>query len=75
MLLVAQSVKNPSASTGDTGDTGSVPGSRRSLDRVNGNPFQYSCWENNMDRGAWQANGHRVSESNSTEQACMSIFM
>ena len=46
-------VKNLPANVGDTGDTGLVPGSRRSPREGNGNPLQYSCWENPMDRGAW----------------------
>ena len=36
-------------------DLGSIPGSRRSPGEGNGNPLQYSCLENSMDRGAWQA--------------------
>ena len=47
-------VKNPSA---NAGDKGSIPGSRRSLGEGNGNPLQYSCLENPMDRGAWRAKG------------------
>ena len=46
-------VKNPPASAGDEGGIGSVPGSGRSSGEGNGNPFQYSCLENPMDRGAW----------------------
>ena len=38
-------VKNPPANAGDTGDTGSIPGSGRSPGEANGNRFQYSCWE------------------------------
>ena len=38
----------------NAGDTSSVPGSRRSPGEGNGNPFQYSCLANSMDRGAWQ---------------------
>ena len=52
MVLV---VKNPSAKTGNARDTGSVPGSGRSPGGGHGNPLQYSCLENPMDRGAWQA--------------------
>ena len=48
-------VKNPAASAGDVGDMGSIPGSGRSPGIRNGNPLQYSCLENPMDRGAWQA--------------------
>ena len=40
----------------DTGDTGSIPRSGRSPGVGNGNPVQYSCLGNPMDRGAWQAN-------------------
>ena len=47
--------KNPPAKAGDTGDVGSVPGSGRSHGGGNGNPLQYSCLENSMDRGAWWA--------------------
>ena len=39
----------------DAGNTGLMPGSGRSPAGGNGNPLQYSCWENPMDRGAWQA--------------------
>ena len=45
-------VKNLPASVGDVG---SIPGLGRSLGEGNGNPLQYSCLENPMDRGAWQA--------------------
>ena len=42
------------------GNLGLIPGSRRSPGEGNGNPFQYSCLENSMDRGAWQATVQRV---------------
>ena len=42
------------------GDTGSIPRSGRSAGEGNGNPLQYSCLENPMDRGAWQATVHGV---------------
>ena len=48
-------VKNPPASAGDAGDTGSIPGSGRSPGGGNGNPLQDSCLRNPMDRGAWWA--------------------
>ena len=44
-------------------DTVSIPGSGRSPGGGHGNPFQYSCLENPMDRGAWQAMVHRVAKS------------
>ena len=45
------------------GNLGSVPGSGRSPEEGNGNPLQYSCLENSMDRGAWQATVHGVAKS------------
>ena len=50
-------VKNPPANAGDAGP---IPGLRRSPGEGNGNPFQYSCLENPMDRGGWQATVHGV---------------
>ena len=43
-----------------TGDPGSIPGLGRSLVEGNSNPLQYSCLENSMDRGAWQATVHGI---------------
>ena len=48
-------VKNPPANAGDTRDSNSIPGLERSPGGVRGNPSQYSCLENTMDRGVWQA--------------------
>ena len=48
-------VKNPPPNAGDIRDAGSIPGSGRNLGGGHGNPLQYSCLENPMDRGAWQA--------------------
>ena len=56
-------VKMLPANSGATGDAGWIPGSGRSPGGENGNPFQYSCWDNPMDRGAWQAIIHRVAKS------------
>ena len=55
-------VKNLPANAGDPGDVGSIPGSARFLGGGNGNPFQYSCLGNPMDRGAWRATVHDVSQ-------------
>ena len=55
--------KNLSCKAGDRGDAGSVPGLGRSLGGEQGNPLQYSCLGNPMDRGAWQATVHWVSKS------------
>ena len=46
----------------NAGDSGLIPGSERSPGEGNGNPLQYSCLENPMDRGAWRATVHGVSE-------------
>jgi len=48
-------VKNVPASAGDKRDSSSVPELGRFHGEENGNPLQYSCLENSMDRGAWQA--------------------
>ena len=48
------------------GDTGSIPGLGRSPGKGNGNPFQYSCLGNPMDRAAWQATDLGSQESDST---------
>ena len=47
----------------NAGDPGSIPGVGRYPGERNGNPFHYSCLENPMDRGAWQATVHRVAQS------------
>ena len=62
-------VKNPPANTGDKRDTVLIPGSGRFPGVGNGNPFQYSCLENSMDRGALQAAVHGVTKSWTCEHA------
>ena len=49
----------------NVGDAGSIPGLGRSPEERNGNPFQYSCLENSMDRGDYSPWGHK--ESNKTQ--------
>ena len=56
-------VTNPPVNAGDIRDTGSISGIGRSLGGGHGNPFQYSCMENPMDRRAWRATVHRVAKS------------
>ena len=56
-------VNHPPANAGDIRDTGSIPESGRSPGEENGNPFQYSCLGNPMDRGSWQAIVQRVTKS------------
>ena len=63
---VALVVKNPPANSGDIRDVKDenlTPGSGRSPGRGHGNPVQYSCLENPMDRGAWRAVVHKVAQS------------
>ena len=55
--------KNLPANAEDMRDVGSIPGSGRSSGGGHGNPLQYSCPENPMDRGAWWAIVHRVTKS------------
>ena len=55
--------KESACNVGDTGDVGSVLGLGRSPRGGHGNPLQYSCLENPMDRGAWWATVHRVTKS------------
>ena len=55
-------VKNPPAKAGDVRDSGSIPG-QEDPRGGSGNPLQYSCLENPMDRGTWQATVHRVAKT------------
>ena len=55
--------KEPTFSAGDAEDTDSIPGSGRSSGGGNGNPLQYSCLKNHMDRGTLQATVQRVPKS------------
>ena len=57
---VVLAVKNPPANAGDARDAGLIPGSGRSPGEGHGNPLQYSCLENPMDRGAWKVTVHGV---------------
>ena len=58
-------VKNPPA---NTGDAGSIPGSGRSPEGGHGNPLQYSCLENSMDREAWRATVYGVTKDSDTTE-------
>ena len=60
---VALVVKNPTASVGDVRDAAWIPVLGRFPGRGHGSPLQYSCLDNLMDGGIWQAIVHRVSES------------
>ena len=56
-------VKNPPVNAGNLGEACLIPGSGRSPGGGNGNPLQYLCLENPMDRGAWWATVQEVTES------------
>ena len=60
-------VKNLPANAGNARDTDSIPGLVRSPGEGNGNPLQYSCLENPMDRGAWRTTIYGVTELDTTE--------
>ena len=60
-------IKNPLASAGDIRDSDSIPGSGRSPGEGHGNPLQYPCLENPMDRGAQRASLQRVAELDITD--------
>ena len=60
---VALVIKNPPANAGDIRDTGLISGLGRSPREGNGNPLQYSCLENSMDRGDWEATVYGVTKS------------
>ena len=59
---MALAVKNLPANAGDIRDVSLIPGVGGPPGVGNGNPLQYSCLENPMDRGAWQATVHRVAK-------------
>ena len=63
IYILSQVVKNPPANVGDIRAVGSIPGSGRSPGEDHGNPLQYSCLENSMDRGAWWPTVHGVAKS------------
>ena len=60
-------VQNPLANERGIKDMGSIPESGRSPGGGHGNPLQYSCLENSMDRGVWQATVHMTANSHMTE--------
>ena len=60
--------KESICNAGGTGNSGSIPGSGRSPGGGNGNPLQYFCLENPVNRGAWWATVHEVTELDTTER-------
>ena len=67
-------VKNPPANAGDIRDASSIPGLGRSLGVRNGNPLQYSCLKNSVDRGTWWAVVHGVAKSGTQLSTHTHIF-
>ena len=63
------------ASACNEGDPGSIPGLGRSLGEGNGNPLQYSCLENPMDRAAWWATVHGVAKSQTQLSSHFTSYM
>ena len=63
-------VKNLPANEEDVKDAGLISGSRRSPGGEHGNPLQYSCLESPMDRGAWGATVHRVTQNQTQLKLC-----
>ena len=70
-------VKNRSANAGDVRDVGLIPWLGRSPGGGHGNPLQYSCQKNPMDRGAWRATVHWIAKSQTNEvkvaQSCLTL--
>ena len=67
-FLIAQSIKNLPVDACNAGDLGLIPGLGRSLGEGNGNPLQYSCLENSIDREAWRATVHGVAKELDTTE-------
>ena len=67
-FLASSDGKESSCNVGDVRDLDSIPGSGGSSGEGNGHPFQYSCLEDPVNRGAWWATVHGVAESDTTEE-------
>ena len=70
--LISQMVKKSAC---NVGDLGSIPGSGRFPGECNGNQLQYSCLENSIDRGTWQATVHVVRKSQTWQRLHFHFFM
>ena len=68
-------VKKPPTKAGDVRDVGLIAGLGRSPGGGNGNPLQYSCQENPIDRGAWQCRVHGVIKSQTQLSMCMHVAL
>ena len=67
--------KGSACNAGDMGDGGLIPGSGRSTEGENGNPLQYSCLKNPMDREAWQTTIHKITKELDTTQRVNNIYL
>ena len=74
-FLGGAEVKNPPANAGGARDVGLIPGLGRFPGRGHGSLLQYTCLENPMDRGAWQATVHGVAELDTTDYALLLLMM
>ena len=72
---MAPVVKNLSANAGDLRDMGSISGSGRSPGEGHGNPLQYSCLENPLDRGAWHGQSMGSHRLDTTEQLTLYVAL
>ena len=72
---MALAVKNQPANSGDITYVDLIRGWGRSLKKGNGNPLQYSCLENSMDRGVWQATVHAEAELEMTERLYIYMYI
>ena len=67
-------VKNLPVDAGDTRDADSIPRSEKFYEEGNGNPLEYTCLGNPMERRTWWATAHRITEVDMTQHTCMSQF-
>ena len=81
VVLMIRNLTGIAGDTEELGDSGSIPGLGRSPGEEHGNPLQYSCLENPMDRGAWWATVHGgckkldTTEATQYAHACISMCM
>ena len=68
MAQMVKKKKKKEKTACNAGDPGSMPGSGRSPGEEHGNPLQYSCLGNSVDRGAWQATVHGVAKSQTRKE-------
>ena len=74
LARASQVTKNPPANSGEAGEAGSIPRWGRSPAAGNGNPLQYSCLKNPMDRGAWCVTVHGVAKNHGAHTPSYTLF-